>query len=106
MLASLEQISENSVGNIRLIFLGQLYTFCILRVFFVKHITKYETLTIYFRISCGFRVLLLLRKNKLRNPLTFHMNANAGTKCCEMQKTQKKGCKMQKPRYTLFVLNA
>ncbi len=39
-----------------------------------------------FRISCEFRVLLIPRKNKSQNPLTFRANAEFGTKCCEKQK--------------------
>ncbi len=36
---------------------------------FAKHTTKYETLTIHFRISCEYRVSLMPWKNKPRNSL-------------------------------------
>ncbi len=68
---------------------SRLHTFCISRVFFAKHTTKYETLAIHFRISCEFRVLLMPRKNKPRNPLTFRVNADPGAKCCKMRKAKK-----------------
>ncbi len=55
------------------------------------------------RILCEFRVLLMPRKNKAQNPLTFRTNADPA-KC----KKWKRGTKCEKnwreiPRYTLFV---
>ncbi len=41
--------------------------------------TKHSLYT--FHISCEFRVLLMPRKNKPRNPLTFRVNAGTGAKC-------------------------
>ncbi len=57
-----------------------------------------------FHISFEFRVLLMPQKNKPQNPLSFHANANPGTKC----KKPKEECEMRKkwheiPRYTIFV---
>ncbi len=53
---------------------------------FAKHTTKYKTLTIHFsyftRISC----FINTTKNKLRNPLTFCVNAHSGAKCEEWKK--------------------
>ncbi len=51
--------------------LGWLYTFCISLMFSqnTPRNTKHSLYT--FRISCEFRVLLMLRKNKPQNPLTF-----------------------------------
>ncbi len=48
--------------------------------------TKHSLYT--FRISCEFYVLLMPRKNKLRNPLSFCVNTDPGAKCCEMQKVK------------------
>ncbi len=59
-----------------------------------------------FRISCEFRVfLLLLRKNKPRNPLTFCTNADLGAKFCKIRKKESETRKNWRkiPRYTLFV---
>ncbi len=55
-----------------------------------------------FHISGQFCVLLMLRKNKPRNPLSFRTNANHGVKREKRKKgreTQKKWRKI--PRYTL-----
>ncbi len=54
-----------------------------------------------FRISCEFRVLLMPRKNKPQNPLTFRANADPNAK----YEKQKKGHKIKKltwntPLYT------
>ncbi len=67
---------------------------------FAKHTTKYEALIIHFRISCEFRVLLMPRKNKPRNPFTFRANVNLGAKCCEMWKN----CFTNKANMTNHVL--
>ncbi len=40
-----------------------------------------------FCILCEFHILLMPRKNKPRNPLTFRMNADPNVKCCKMRKT-------------------
>ncbi len=84
-------------------FLGRLYTFRILHYanVFAKHTTKYETLTVHFRISCKLRVLLMPQKNKPQNPLTFRPNANLGVKCEKRGAKCKKGDKIS--CYTLFV---
>ncbi len=60
-----------------------------------------------FCISCEFHVLLMPLKNKPRNPLGFCMDADPGTKGCEMWKVKKR-CKMGKKWreiscYTLFI---
>ncbi len=49
--------------------------------------TKHSLYT--FRISCEFRVLLMLLKNKPRNPLICHSNANPGAKCCKIREVKK-----------------
>ncbi len=64
---------------------------------FAKHTTKYDTLYT-FRISWEFIVLLMLWKNKPRNPLSFCANADPAMECCEMRK---KWC--ETPCYILFV---
>ncbi len=55
-----------------------------------------------FPISCEFCVLLMLRKNKPRNPLTFRTNADPGAKSCEKRgaNCEKKGREI--PSYTLL----
>ncbi len=86
--------------------LGQLYTLHISYFMNVvmKHITKYETLTIHFsysmRISCFIK---MSRKNKSRNYLTFSVNVNPSAKCEKQKKeheTRKKWCEI--PCYILF----
>ncbi len=59
----------------------------VFRGYFVNIFTKHSLYT--YRISCKFRVLLMPRKNKPRNPLSFRTNADSGAKCCEMQKVKK-----------------
>ncbi len=53
-----------------------------------------------FCISREFRVLLMPQKKKPGNPLSFHTNANPGTKCCEMRKKWR-----EIPRFTLFIFH-
>ncbi len=70
----------------------------------VKHTTKYETLIIHFSYFMQISCFINSQKNEPRNPLTFHTDANHGTKC----KKWKKGCETQKkwrkiPHYTLFI---
>ncbi len=62
-----------------------LFVFCISRnaPWNMKH------LLYTFPISCEFRVLLMPRKNKLRNYVAFHTNADPGIKCCEMWKAKR-----------------
>ncbi len=48
-------------------------------------------------MSCKFRILLMPRKKELRNPLTFHANADPGVKC-----EVKKGAKREK-RNTIYL---
>ncbi len=65
----------------------EIYIGYILFVFRISQVfreTQHEirNISLYtFRISSEFRVLLMLRKNKPQNPLTFHANANCGAKC-------------------------
>ncbi len=68
---------------------GQPYTFRISRMFLRNTPQNMKHSLYTFRISCEFRVLLMPRKNKPRNPLTFRANANPGAKCCEMRKAKK-----------------
>ncbi len=42
--------------------------------------------THYTLFSCEFRVLLMPRKNKPQNPLTFRTNADPGEKCGKQKK--------------------
>ncbi len=83
--------------DIMLLQLGRLYIFHISRVFFTKHITKYETFTVHFSHSREFRVLLMPGKNKPQNLLTFLVNADPGAKC----EKRKKGPEI--PHYTLVI---
>ncbi len=95
------------IGNL---LFGRLYTFRIshfagISRMFSRNTPQNTEHSLYtFRISYEFRVLLMPRKNKLWNPLTFHANANPGAKC----KKRKEECKMwekwyETPRYILFV---
>ncbi len=57
-----------------------LFVFRILRMFLQNVPRNTKHLLYAFRISCKFCVLLMPRKNKLQNPLTFRMNANPDAK--------------------------
>ncbi len=83
-------------------FWGWLYTFCIshfakISQMFLQNTPQNTKHSLYsFGISCEFCVLLMPRKNKLWNPLTFRANADPGTKCCKMWKAKKGGAKCEK----------
>ncbi len=89
------KIGKNSVSTK---LLDWLYTFLISHFagilwMFSQNTPQNMEYSLYtFRISCEFRVLLIPRKNKTRNPLSCRVNADPGTKC----KKQKKGRKTQK----------
>ncbi len=77
--------------------LGRLYTFCISHFAGISQMFSQNTprnmkhsLYTFRRISCEFCILLMPRKNKPQNPLTFCANTNPGTKCCEMRKAKKR----------------
>ncbi len=72
--------------------LDRLYTFRILRVFFTKHTTKYETLAIHFSHFMQTSCLINTAKKPSQNSLNFRVNADPGVKC----KKRKKRCEMQK----------
>ncbi len=77
--AILRLFSQNTPRNTK--HSGWLYTFHILRAF-SQNTTRNTKHSLYtFRISYEFRVLLMLRKNKPLNPLTFCANADPGAKC-------------------------
>ncbi len=62
----------------------------------MSFVTKHSLYT--FRISCGFRVLLMPRKNKPQNPLTFLMNGRPWCEMLQNAKSEKKkgGSKCEK----------
>ncbi len=72
-----------------------LFVFCFLRVFCEccreTHQKIRNTHYTLFILHANFCVLLMPRKNKPRNPLTFRTNANPGMKCCKMRKAKEKG---------------
>ncbi len=63
------------------------YFACILRMFLRNTPQNMKHSLYTFRILCQFRVLLMPWENKPQSPLTFHANANPGTKW-EKQKTR------------------
>ncbi len=72
-------------GNV----LGWLYTFAFCECFSRNTPRNTKHFLYTFRMKCKFRTLLVQRKNKPQNPLTFCVNADPGAKCCEMPKAKK-----------------
>ncbi len=90
---------------------GRLYMFCIshfasiLWIFLQNTLRNIKHLLYTFRISCKFRFLLMTRKNKPRNPLTFCANADPGAKCKKRKKgreTPKKWLKIPRSILSFF----